>query len=212
MTLKELIQLLRESTEAEEVDARRDEIAALIPKAAVMFDYDQKTERQNYDLWMHSIHTALNLPKDTKDDMLFLAALLSDIGKPDTQAPDLKRKEGEMYYPDHEARSRDIVRDEILPDLEAKGEAPDADARKALLYYIEYHNDLPGRVRKFVKKHMKLATFQEFLNLMEFEIADAHAQMSYNASRERVELCQHILKKAESDDIVSLFTPAKWMI
>ena len=212
MTLKELIQLLRESTEAEEVDARREEIAALIPKTSVMFGFDQKTEKQNHDLWMHSVHTALNLPKDTEDDMLFLAALLSDIGKPDTMEPVKNGKEGEMYWPGHELRSREIVKEEILPDLQAKGEAPDPEEQKRLLYYIEYHNDLPGRMKKYVRKHMKLGTFQQFLNLLNFQIADAHAQMAYNASRERAAICENILKRAENDDIVTLFTPAKWMI
>ena len=37
----------------------------------------------NIDLWMHSLHTVIGLPKETDDDMLFLATLIHDIGKPD---------------------------------------------------------------------------------------------------------------------------------
>ena len=212
MTLNELTKLLRESATPEDVDARREEIAGLIPKVSVMFGFDQKTVKQNHDLWMHSVHTALNLPKDLDDDMIYLAALLSDIGKPDTQTPYKNAKEGEMYYPGHEERGVGILAGDILPFLEAKGELPGIEDAKRLMYYVRYHNDLPARLRKFVVKHMKMGTFQQFVNLMHLEIADAHAQMSYNASRERVALCENILKKAETDDLVTLFTPVKWFI
>jgi len=213
MTLNELIRLLRESTSPEEVDAHREEIAVLIPKTAVMFGYDQKTEKQNHDLWMHSVHTALNLPKDIEDDMVYLAALLTDIGKPDTQTPEKHGKEGEMYYPGHEEKSEEITAREILPALEAGGEAPDKESEERLLYYIRYHNDLPGLMKKYIRKHLKLGTFQQFLNLMNLQIADAHAQMYYTASKERAALCEMILKKAETDDdLVSLITPFKWIV
>ena len=80
MSLKELIELLKTAKTAEEIDKRREEIAGLIPQAAAMFDFDQNNHYHQYDLWKHCIHTVLYLPKDIDDDMLYLAALLHDIG------------------------------------------------------------------------------------------------------------------------------------
>ena len=54
-----------------------------------MFDYDQMNKAHQYDLWMHCIHTVLEIPKNIDDDMLYLSALLHDIGKVPDEEPEM---------------------------------------------------------------------------------------------------------------------------
>ena len=75
MTWNEVITLFKNSTTAEEINTQRDEIAEWIPAIRVMFEYDQNNDYHQYDLWMHSVHTVLGLPRNFEDNMLYLAAL-----------------------------------------------------------------------------------------------------------------------------------------
>ena len=75
MTTKSLIMLLRTAACFEEINNRREEIAVLLPEVAMMFEYDQNNSYHPYDLWEHCVRTALEIPKEHPDDMLFLAAL-----------------------------------------------------------------------------------------------------------------------------------------
>ena len=79
MKLSELLNVLKTAETAEEMDVRREEIAALIPAVRTMFGYDQKNSAHQYDLWMHSLHVVCNLPRRMENDMVYLAALLHDI-------------------------------------------------------------------------------------------------------------------------------------
>ena len=81
MKLSELLNLLKTAEIAEEMDVRREEIAALIPAVRTMFGYDQKNSAHQYDLWMHSLHVVCNLPRRMENDMVYLAALLSRYRK-----------------------------------------------------------------------------------------------------------------------------------
>lgn len=88
MTLCELIDFLKRATDVKEIDKYRDEIMILIPKTKVMVDYNQQNYAHQYDLWEHSLQTVVGIPKDIDDDMVYLAALIHDIGKPDCQSYD----------------------------------------------------------------------------------------------------------------------------
>lgn len=90
MKYEELISLHKKSEHVEEIDKHREEIRKLIPQIGIMFDFDQKNAAHQYDLWMHSLHTVINLTDDVEDDMLYLAALLHDIGKPSCQVAGTK--------------------------------------------------------------------------------------------------------------------------
>ena len=50
MKLSELLNVLKTAETAEEMDVRREEIAALIPAVRTMFGYDQKNSAHQYDL------------------------------------------------------------------------------------------------------------------------------------------------------------------
>lgn len=81
MTWDEFISLLKTADTPEEINSRREEIANFIPEIRIMFDFDQKNYAHPYDLWMHCVHTVLNLPRDIDDDMLYLAKDYSMISE-----------------------------------------------------------------------------------------------------------------------------------
>ncbi len=109
MTFKELILLLRNSTFVEEIDQHRDEILKLIPKVGIMVGFDQQNYAHQYELWEHCLWTVIGLPKDIDDDMVYLAALIHDIGKPDCQTPGEKAGKISMPYYGHPAKSMEIT-------------------------------------------------------------------------------------------------------
>ena len=214
MNLSELLKFLRESGSAEEIDEKREEIAELIPAVRRMFDYDQKVRQQCFDLWSHSIHSVARLPKDLPDDMpnnlLYLAALLHDIGKPDT-CSEPKKTDGDRQYEGHCERGVEILEQEILPFLAEKGDVLDEKDVRCLKYYIGHHHEQPARMKRFMRRQMKITTFEQLINLMHLEIADCKSQYKCHDTEIRVELSEYVLKKAD-EDIVTLFTPAKWII
>ncbi len=215
MQLKELIDLLRSSKTIEEIDAKKTEIAELIPQVSRMFDYDQKNPKQPYDLWTHSLKTVVILPRDLEDrvpdNMLVLAALLHDIGKPDCQSVKKIREREEVVYEGHVERSLAILEQEIFPELEKRGDTLSDEEKRYLKYYIEYHHDMPGRMKRYVRRHMQMVPCDVFCNLMKLGIADCKAQAMYTESKERVRIHEYILRKSE-DGFITIFSPAKWMI
>ena len=156
MNLNELIVILRKAETIEDIDKHRDEITNLIPKAVVMVDFDQKNKAHQYDLWEHCLHTVVNLPKDIKDDMVYLAALIHDIGKPDCQIKGEKDGEAIMHYYGHPERSYEITRDEIIPTLLKKKQYLSEDDIRRLLYYVRWHDDRMSLRMKHLRAHLKL--------------------------------------------------------
>ena len=190
MHIRELIRILREAGTAEDIDRYRNEITELIPKVAIMIGFDQKNYAHQYDLWMHSLHTVIGLPKETDDDMLFLAALIHDIGKPDCQTEGEKDGKVNMHYYGHPARSMEITRDEIIPGLLSKGENLSEEEIRRLIYYVEYHDDRVSLRLKHLRKHLNLGvTLHEFQNLMKLQVADAKAHVMIPIIQERIDIC-----------------------
>jgi len=101
MSIYELITLIKKSSSFDEINNKRNEIANFIPTVSAMFDYDQNNSYHPYDLWEHCVRTALEIPKNTDDDMLYLAALLHDIGKPESRCAGRKPEDTESHYYGH---------------------------------------------------------------------------------------------------------------
>ena len=136
MTLRELMQLLRRATDISEIDKYRDEIVALIPETKIMVNFDQQNYAHQYDLWEHSLQTVVGLQKDIEDDMVYLAALVHDIGKPDCQIYDERDGKVNMHYYGHPIRSMEITRDQIIPGLIEKGEKLSGEYAEELYWEI----------------------------------------------------------------------------
>lgn len=192
MKLDELFLLLKTAKTAEEINLQKEEIAKLIPAVRIMFDYDQKNKAHQYDLWMHSLHVVCNLPRNMENDMLYLSALLHDIGKPESQCRGKREDDPDMHYYGHPKKSMEIVRDVVIPELDRQGyEIPCFDI-KELLYYVEYHDDHVSVKLKHVRRHTKMVSFETFQNLMLLQTADAKAHIQLPVIAERVEICKQL--------------------
>ncbi len=193
MKLHELIALLKNASEVSEIDQYRDEITCLIPETKRMFDFNQQNYAHQYDLWEHSLQTVKGLPKDIEDDMVYLAALVHDIGKPDCQSYDERDGKINMHYYGHPKRSMEITRDEIIPGLIARGEKLTEDEQRRLLYYVEYHDDRVSLRMKHLRRHLNLgASLAEFQNLMKLQVADAKAHVMIPIVQQRIEICEKL--------------------
>ena len=168
MNTKELIQLLRTSKDFTEINNYRETIASFLPQVATMFDYDQNNSYHPYDLWEHCVRTALEIPKDTADDMLFIAAMLHDIGKPESRCAGRKEGDTESHYYGHPEVSKRIVEEQIVPLLYL---AP-KDAER-LVYYVQFHDDHVGFKPHHLRKHYERVPLPVFQNLMLLQMADA---------------------------------------
>ena len=189
MTVYELIQLLKDAESCGDIDSRREEIASLMPAVRIMFDFDQKNEAHQYDLWHHCLHTVLEL-EQREDDMLYLAALIHDVGKPDCQKPGKDPDDPNMHYRGHWTRGMEIVRDRILPEIRENGDDLTEDEIRRLLYYVEYHDDHVRLESGHLLRHLQMgASLEEFRNLMHLEIADAKAHVQIPVIRERIRIC-----------------------
>lgn len=193
MGIRELIALLRNSATALEIDKYRNEIIMLIPSVKIMVDFNQQNLAHQYDLWNHCLQTVVGLSKTIDDDMVYLAAMLHDIGKPDCQIFDTKDGKVNMHYYGHPKRSMEIVRDEIIPLLTSKGEILSSDEQIRLLYYVEYHDDRMSLRMKHMRRHLNMGvSLDEFQNLMLLQVADAKAHVQIPIIQNRIEICEQL--------------------
>lgn len=189
MHLDDLIKLLKTVASVDEINEYKDDIATIIPPLKIMYGFNQQNKAHQYDLWTHCLHTVLNLPRNLDDDMLYLAALLHDIGKPDSQCKSSRENDIDLHYYGHPKRSMEIVRDELLTYLVKAGDGMLAEDIKRLLYYIEYHDDRVSIKLKHVRRHMRIVDFKVFQKLMILQIADARAHVMLPIIEERVKIC-----------------------
>lgn len=193
MKLHELIAILKKASEVREIDKYRDEITDLIPETRRMVDFNQQNYAHQYDLWEHSLQTVVGLPKSIEDDMVYLAGLVHDIGKPDCQSYDERDGKINMHYYGHPKRSMEITRDGIIPGFIAKGEKLTEDEQRRLLYYVEYHDDRVSLRMKHLRRHLNLgASVAEFQNLMKLQVADAKAHVMIPIVQQRIEICEKL--------------------
>lgn len=203
MNLTELIKLLKTANNAEAIDKHREDIAELIPVVRIMFHYDQKNHAHQYDLWMHSLTVVANLPRGCDDDMLYLAALFHDIGKPDSQCRGVQEDDPNMHYYGHPKKSLEILDTVIIPLLDQKGYEISCMDIKRLRYYVEYHDDHVSKKLKHINRHMKMVSFDEFQKLMLLQVADAKAHIQLPVIVERAEICS-ALAGQEGEELYKL--------
>ena len=122
--------------------------------------------------------------------MIYLAAFLHDIGKPDCQICDTKDGKVNMHYYGHPIRSMEIVRDDIVPYLLNKGNIITSEQNRRLLYYIEFHDDRVSLRMKHLRRHLNMGfSVEEFQNLMKLQVADAKAHVMLPIILERIDIC-----------------------
>lgn len=203
MTWKELIDLIRFSKDAEEINARRNEIAEWLPCVRTMFEYDQNNSYHQYDLWMHAVHTTLGIDSAIEDDMLYLAALLHDVGKPVCRCKGKREDDKNSHYYGHPEKSEQIVREEVIPHVVKCGALLSDEDIKRLLYYVKYHDDRVSLREKHLNRHLKMVDVETFKNLMRLEVADAKAHVIYPIVQERIDICSEWANKRADDFMAS---------
>lgn len=204
MVLNELISLLKTANSATQINEKRDEIGDLIPAVKIMFDYDQQNHAHQFDLWTHSLNVVINLSRNMEDDMLYLAALFHDIGKSKSQCKGSRADDTNMHYYGHPKKSAEIESSVIIPDLDQKGYKISCMDIKRLLYYEEYHDDHVSKKLKHINRHMKMASFDEFRNLMFLQVAYAKAHVQLPIIAERVEVCSALAGK-EGESLYQMY-------
>ena len=193
MDFQEMLELLESSASVEELNERREEIAGVIPTVRIMFGFDQVHVTHQYDLWIHTLHVVTGLPRGIDDDMLYLAALLHDIGKPDTQIRGKDPEDPNLHYFGHPHHGRVITEERILPELERRGVTLSRKDRKRLLYYIEYHDDHVEANGKSLKKIFRESeNYEAFHNLMVLQVSDAIAHVQIPIVVNRVNVCTEL--------------------
>lgn len=199
MNYHEILQLLKNAHSTEEIDGKQQEILILFPLCQTMVGYDQNHRAHQYDLWHHALHTVLNLPRNLDDDMLYLAALLHDIGKPDCRTETGANNSNAHYY-GHPDKSTEIIRNEIIPTLSRSIILAEEDQQR-LLYYVQHHDDWTRFSYEYMHRHLKLVSLQEFRNLMHLQIADAKAHKKLPIIENRIRICSHWLELTASKAI-----------
>ena len=141
-----------------------------------MFDYEQQHPHHPYDLWMHCLHTLIALPRDISDDMLYLAALIHDIGKSACRqgnfSPDCP---GGMYH-GHAAKSAEIIR-----------------AQERLIYYVEHHDDHIRMNADMIIAAGKSMDPALYCNLLYLEIGDSIAHAPVPLMLQRIAACKEAI-------------------
>ena len=84
----------------------------------------------------------------------------------------------------------EIVKEQVLPFLYGSCIQLTGAEEYRLLYYVEYHDDRVSLRIKHLKRHLRLAGFQEFQNLMHLQVADAKAHVLLPIIKERIRICE----------------------
>lgn len=195
MIWKELIDLLKSSESEYDINSKRKEIAEWLPCVVRMFEYNQENSYHQYDLWLHSVHTVLEIPESATDDMLYLAALLHDIGKPDCKRSGKNENDTNAHYYGHPEKSEQIIRDEVVPELISKGVILSEGDIKRLIYYVRFHDDRVPLTEETFSRHLSLVSIVVFKNLIMLQIADAKAHNQFPLVEERIKVCSDWLQK-----------------
>ena len=208
MTWDELLSLLSgkgaEDPDAlvRELDARREELEAWIPRIRTMYGFDQKSRYHQHDLWIHTLHVAAGLPRGMDDPMLYLGALLHDIGKPMVQCRGKDPEDPYMHYYGHPQAGVGILENDILPGLVKRGVRLSAEKEKRLKFYVEHHDDQMSLKKKVLLRHLSDWGPDLFRNLMILEIVDASAHIvTEPIIAERLQICGEVLRWLDSPEI-----------
>ena len=124
--------------------------------------------------------------------MVYLAALLHDIGKPEAQCRGKREGDPDMHYYGHPEKSMEIVRDIVIQELDRQGYVIPCFDVQELLYYVKYHDDHVSVKLQHVRRHTKMASFAMFQNLMMLQTADAKAHIQIPIIAERAEICERL--------------------
>lgn len=188
MKYEELIALLKTAETVDEINEHREEIAKMIPQVRIMFANNQKNYAHQDDLWMHCLHTVVALERNLWDDMLYLAAMLHDIGKPDCEVTGIKADDINMHYYRHAERSAQIVQEEIISTLLAYGARLSAEEQARLIYFVKYHDMWVNVRMKHLLTEQNTEDLEDYKNLLLLQAAVFRALLMIPVVEKREEI------------------------
>ena len=195
----QLITLLRESHSIQELNEHKKDIFSVMPSLSIMENYNQNNHYHQYDLWIHSLHVVMYLEKDLSDDMVYLAALIHDIGKPSSRCRSKRENDHESHYYGHPEISAQITEKELIPEMEKNGILLSDEEKMRLLFYVRHHDDpiadKPSKLKKWIETEGK----ETVHNWMELEVADAKAHVIYPKVLKRITVCQKLAEETDKE-------------
>ena len=145
-------------------------ICAVIPELKAAVGFDQRNPHHIYDVYTHTVKAVCACPLDP---VLRLAALLHDVGKPDT----FSLKDGVGHFYGHSDKSMEIA-ETVLARLKA-----DNYTKNTVLTLIKYHDPVIAPEEKSVKRYMNRLTPEVLSLLLDLKGADNLAQSPECAKR-----------------------------
>ncbi len=171
-----------------------DVLGVFWPEVTAMVGFDQCNHHHCYDVWEHTIHAVAATPPEAE---LRCAALLHDVGKPDTFTLDA---DGVGHFRGHSARG-EVLADGMLRRIKCA-----ADFRETVVELVAWHDrDIP-RTDKAVRRALGKLGQRQLRRLIALKRADNLAQSPAYFSRQReLDRGEAILDRLlEEDACVSL--------
>ncbi|WP_394272607.1 HD domain-containing protein [Butyricicoccus sp.] len=142
-----------------------DIIAQILPEIQPMIGFDQHNGYHKYTVWEHSVRAVEGI---RPDPLLRLAALLHDVGKPDTFSRD-ERGIGHFYG--HPVRSRELAEQIVRQHLRLP-----AQMEQQLLYLVRHHDTPLGHNTRHVRRKLAVHGEETFRALLAVKKADGIGQ------------------------------------
>lgn len=136
----------------------------VLPELGPAVGFDQQTPYHRYDVYTHSVKT---MGQVRPQPVLRLAALLHDVGKPSTFAPD---SQGVGHFPDHAKAGAELA-DRALRRLRL-----DNAAREQAVALIARHGMCLPAQERTVRRWLARLGPELFFDLMELDRADCLAK------------------------------------
>lgn len=171
-----------------------DVMAVIMPELAPTFGFEQNTPYHKYDVWTHTAHAVQAAPAQ---EVLRLAMLLHDIGKP---ASFSLGEDGVAHFYGHPELSAEMTHN-ILTRLKSDN----ATLNRVVTLVREHDNDFPtsrAGMRRFIGRLGEEVVQQ----LFDIKRADWAAQSDYKLQEKKATLCKASLLIDELMDEEHAFT------
>lgn len=171
-----------------------DVMAVIMPELAPTFGFEQNTPYHKYDVWTHTAHAVQAAPAQ---EVLRLAMLLHDIGKP---ASFSLGEDGIAHFYGHPELSAEMTHN-ILTRLKSDN----ATLNRVVTLVREHDNDFPASragMRRFIGRLGEEVVQQ----LFDIKRADWAAQSDYKLQEKKTTLCKAALLIDELMDEEHAFT------
>lgn len=162
-------------------------IGTVIPALAPCIEFNQHNYHHVYDVYTHTAHAVENCPKN---ETVRLAALLHDIGKPNTFSMD---EQGVGHFYGHAQKSVELARN-VLNDLRCDNATKDT-----VLLLIKYHDHVIEPTEKHVRRMLSKIGEDNLELLLQLKTADNLAQSPFYHDRvQQYEEIRRIMQEIKS--------------